>query len=214
MDNIVNIPEETTKDITEMVRGVNLFQIVDNKTFVEANEKRKTVDRMAKSIKDHFKPLKEAANKTHKMITQAEKAELLKLKPAINHYASQILAWEEKQERIRQAEEARLRKIAEKEEEERKLAEAEELEKEGKPEEAEEVLEEQTFVPAPVVAKLTPKLQETRFVETWSFSIENELKVPRQFLKLDEVKIRKFVIAMKESASIEGIKIFKTRRVQ
>ena len=42
-------------------------------------------------------------------------------------------------------------------------------------------------------------------VQTWTFTVVDEAKVPREYLILDEVKIRKVVQALKDKTNIPGI---------
>lgn len=53
---------------------------------------------------------------------------------------------------------------------------------------------------------------ETSHVRTgYDFEIVDESLIPREFLKVDEVKIRKYLTAMKESAKIDGVRFFQTK---
>ena len=56
-------------------------------------------------------------------------------------------------------------------------------------------------------AKFEGEQGELRFKKTWTFTITSEKKIPREYLKADEVKIRKAVVS-DGVRRIEGIKIF------
>jgi len=118
------------------------------------------------------------------------------------------------QDRIRQEEEARLRKIAIQEEidrrkkvEEDKLAEAEMLEKAGMKEESQQLVSEAIQEnEAPLIVKTAepniPKVvMEGATLQTnWYFKIVNESIIPRPYMMPNEVKIGALVRSQHEKA--------------
>lgn len=50
------------------------------------------------------------------------------------------------------------------------------------------------------------------FQERWTFEVVNAAEVPREFLIVDEGKLQKYAVAMKETASVAGVRFF-TKRV-
>jgi hypothetical protein len=51
------------------------------------------------------------------------------------------------------------------------------------------------------------------FGSKWEFNVVDPMLVPREFLMVDEKKIGQYVRAMKETAVIPGVRIFKTTKV-
>ena len=89
------------------------------------------------------------------------------------------------------------------------------MEQTGRQEEAEELLNQPSFV-APVQAQTAPKIEGVATVDTWKFYVENPAQVPREYLIPDEKKIGQIVRAMKGAMQIPGVKIWveKTPRIR
>lgn len=121
---------------------------------------------------------------------------------------SKIKQWSAEEERKRQEEENRLRLEALKQEEERRLAEAAQLEAEGLKEEAEAVLDTPAPISMPTVERTTPKADMRLYRKTWKFRITNEMAIPREYLKPDEIKIGGVVRALKGKCNIPGIQVY------
>lgn len=74
-------------------------------------------------------------------------------------------------------------------------------------------------VPTPIPTTHIPKSSATRVVERWDFEVVDPTRVPRQFLSVDETKIRTFLAAKKaegyaaDQIVIEGIKISSAMQV-
>jgi hypothetical protein len=119
----------------------------------------------------------------------------------------------EAEERARVAvEERRLRQ----EEEDRRLAEASAAEAIGDTVRAEAIVSA-PIVTAPVVPRpvfvAPPPVQVTKaegvsFREEWDFEVTNAAVIPREYLSVDEVKIRRVVKAMKGQTNIPGVRAF------
>jgi len=111
-----------------------------------------------------------------------------------------------KQQRKARAEEERLRKLAEAEA--RKLeARAEKVKTEDKREELLQRAEE-TKNMTPVVKVEVPKIDKIATRTVWKFEVIDEKLVPREYLKIDEVKIGSVARATKGTLQIPGIRIY------
>ncbi len=129
---------------------------------------------------------------------------------------------EAEERRIREAKEKQKREWEAKEK--ARLEEAERLEAEGKAEEAQKAREAaekaaekaeereqqaaEAFVPAPVVDS---KVEVQKGVSTkvnWKFEVVDEMKVPREYLCVDEKAIGQVVRALKDKANIPGVRIY------
>lgn len=210
---IVN-EEQLQADIARTIAEHQDLVVKDDQGYIAAQEALKFLKKKAKQIEDWFKPQVKKAHELHKELKGKENAALNPLREVYKSISGRCGEYRAEQERIaaekQREEEERLRK----EEEERRLADAEKLEAEGKREEAEEVISEPVNV-APVPWKAPPKVEGVSYTTTWKFEIEDTKKIPREFMQPDTVKIGQYVRAMKESAKIEGVKIWaqKTPRV-
>jgi len=191
------------------VGGQALSLVVkDNATYSQAGGILVLHKNLEKKIKAYFKPLKDSAHKAWKIICNRENEEIEKLEPAIKHLNKQMTTWNLEQERIRKEQEDKLRREAEKAEEERRLQSALEAEKAGAKEEAEAILNEPVFVPPPIVEKTTPKVAGQSMTTTWRWKLEDINLVPRQYLTTNDTAINAVVRSLKDKTNIAGIKIY------
>ena len=176
--------------------------------YVRAGEIMLTIKAIRKKITDTFKPIKQKMDAAKQEVLDQERAADAPLKEAEALLSPQIINWNREQEKIRQAEEARLREIARKEEEERQLQEAIMAEESGNKEEAAVIMETPIQAPPVVLPKSVPKVQGMSIRDNWKFRITNEKLIPRDYLKVDEVKIGQVVRALKSQTNIPGIEIY------
>jgi len=176
--------------------------------YVRAGEIMLTIKAIRKKITDTFKPIKQKMDAAKQEVLDQERAADAPLKEAESWLSPQIITWNREQERIRQEEEARLREIARKEEEERQLQEAILAEQSGQKEEAEAIMDAPVQAAPVVVPKSVPKVAGMSIRDNWKFRITNEKLIPREYLKVDEVKIGQVVRAMKSAANIAGVEVY------
>lgn len=68
-------------------------------------------------------------------------------------------------------------------------------------------------VVAPVVSRETPKVAGVATREVWRFEITDPSLVPRQYLVVDEAKVRRVVQALKSDAGIPGVRVWSERQL-
>jgi hypothetical protein len=66
---------------------------------------------------------------------------------------------------------------------------------------------------APIIERGTPKVTGAVYRDVWAFQIEDEAKIPRQFLKVDEQKIRRQVNATRAETRIDGVRVYKDKQL-
>ena len=202
--------------------------ITDSETYTKAGVLWKAIKDMKQEVADTFDGIIKKAHDAHKEAL-AQKAKYYDpLDKAYKNVKKLMSDYDAEQERIRKAEEDRLREIARKAEqerleaerkaeEERLLNEAIKAEANGNKEEAKAILEtpvyvEPSFTPEPVVTKTVPKLQGGPVYRTvWKYRITNETAIPRAYLTPDTVKIGGVVRAMKGNTNIPGILAYEER---
>jgi len=194
------------------------FVIADNKSLQEANEFFQVCKVFIEEIHKHLDPIRENTHKAWKAsIAEIDrnvrpflKAQSI-IKPKIIAYKTKI------QEAIRKKEEKARAKIeAEKKKQDQLLKESEALESAGDYERADEKLEEAVDLDDKVKASIEkmakiPKAPETkgtviRKIPKWK--LINLAEVPRDYMKLDEVKIGTAVRASKGTIKIPGIEVY------
>lgn len=182
--------------------------IASNDDYVRAGELLLVIKEIRKKIEATFKPIKQKMDAAKKEVLDQERAADAPLVAAENIIKPRIAAWNAEQERIRREEEARLREQARKEEEERRLQEAILAEQSGETEVADEIMSAPVQAAPVVVPKSVPKVAGVNIVKRWEFRIVDPKLVPRQYLSVDEQKIRSVVNALKDQASIPGVEIY------
>lgn len=201
-------PEEVKEKALTVPDRARAIAIKNTDDLLHANDMLLNIKALRKEIASVFDPIIEKAHNAHKeALAQKKKAEE-PLVEAEGIIKPRIASYMEEQERIKKAEEERLRQEALKAEEERRLAEAVQLEKEGHKEEAEQVLQEPVIIPPPIVENTTPKLNGTSIRQIWKFRIVNPAKIPHDFMTPDLVKIGGYVRSMKQNAKIPGIEVY------
>jgi hypothetical protein len=191
--------------IPEQAKQITIKTMAD---YTRASDIIMNIKAIRKKITETFKPIKQKMDAAKQEVLDQEKAADKPLKEAEAWLSPQIIEWNREQERIRHEEEDRLRKIAEDEEKERRLKEAVFAEQSGNQEEAEAIINEPAYVPPVVVPKAVPKVAGMSIRDNWKFKITNEKLIPREYLKVDEVKIGQVVRALKSATNIPGIEVY------
>jgi hypothetical protein len=214
---LATIPEEyqeMQREALTFADHARLIEIHDDESYEIAGDTLVSIKGYLKRIDERLEPGKKKAYTAYQewidLIKEAKKPYLeaeLYLKKAIADYAAE-------QEKLRKEEEARLRELARKKEEELRLAEALAAEMDGDVEEAAAILDEPVYVPPPVVQNTTPKVNGISMATTWKFRIVDEAKIPRQFLTPDMVKISGVVRAMKDATNIPGIEVYAEQTIR
>lgn len=213
MENTPEIIEVNNLALSVPDQAKQIAAIKTNDDYTRAGQILLTIKDIRKKIEATFKPIKQKMDAAKKEVLDQEKAAdkpLLEaeawIKPLISGYLIE-------QERIRKAEEDRLREIARKEEEERQLQAAIEAEQNGSKEEAEEIISAPVQAAPVVVPKTVPKVAGISQRENWDFEIVSESLLPRQYLMPNLVAIRQVVRGLKGNANIPGVKVFKTSSI-
>jgi hypothetical protein len=160
-----------------MSEQARLISVTDKMSMEIADN---TVDEIGKAItriNNHYKPLADAAFKSHRLITTQWNKMKQPLEDVKTHLVNQVKAYQRKVREEAEAEQRRLAEIARKQEEERRLAEALEAEKEGNVEEAQAIIEEEVFVPTPVVRPDVPKVDGRRYATKPKARVINKMDV-------------------------------------
>lgn len=188
---IIEVPKEAT-NYPATVQGL---MVVDQVSFAKAGEAVKTLAVFKKQLKDYFAPMKDAAHAAHKAICEKENESLRPLTEVEKTLRDRMGVYATEQERIRAAEERRLREA----EEARAAAERKKLEEaaakaeaKGKDERAEALREKAEAVyvaPVSVASTVAP-------VKTDSFSVGMVDQ-----LNIDVTDLKAFVKALVEQNS-------------
>lgn len=135
-------------------------------------------------------------------------------KPALDIYATaesiakrKLIAYTEEQRRI-QLEEQRKADEAARKEQEKLRQQAARAAESGKIEKAEVLQQRAASVVAPVIQREPPKVAGITTRKAWKFEVTDPAQVPREYLTVDESKIRKVVAALGAQTNIPGVRVW------
>ena len=66
---------------------------------------------------------------------------------------------------------------------------------------------------APVVQTQAPKVAGVSIPKVWTFEITDEDVIPREYLVVDESRIRRVVTALKGDTKIPGVRVLEQKRI-
>ena len=204
----ISIPQQIRHSMTQVADQAELLVIEKPEDYEFAGSLLRSIKTVRNNIDATFDGPIKAAHEAHKSILSAKKQHEAPLANAESVVKNKMGKWSMEQERIRRAEEARLRDFAQKEAEARRLAEAIELEKQGHAEKADALLAASVVAPTVVVPSREVKTDGVTQVRVWKFRIVDEAIVPIEFRTIDETKIRKVVNAMGDAAKIPGVDVY------
>jgi hypothetical protein len=136
----------------------------------------------------------------------------MKLADAENRIKRSMIAFSDEQDRIRREEQRRADEAARKERE-RIEAQARKAAESGKVEKADALEQRAAAVVAPVIHREAPTVAGINMREVWKFEVTDPDLVPRQYLSVDESKIRKVVQALKGDTKIDGVRIWPEKQM-
>ena len=125
------------KGLTALQQAAALV-ITTHDGYVVALEQKKLLKAISNEIDDTFDPVIDAAHKSHKEALAAKAKHSGPVKQAMTILTNKTTAWDQEQERARQAKERRLRELARQQEEARRLEEAQAREEESRKARAEQ----------------------------------------------------------------------------
>lgn len=134
---------------------------------------------------------------------------LVALDSAAHTITNKINAFRAEARRRAEEEQKRLREQQEKERQ-RLLKQAERAEVRGLTQTADALVREaETIQPAIVQPAMPSRVAGIHTVERWDFAIEDESKIPRNYLEPNEQAIRRTVQALKGKTDIPGVRVFR-----
>lgn len=163
---------------------------------------------LRRRVVEYFGPLKSSAHQLHKNICQRERVILDPIDVRDEAIRLQLRTYKIAEDAARTAREAEAAKFAQRAEEDRATHEAAIAELAGDPDLAAAIVEEAVQAPPPVVPLPAPAVPGLKFVQRWKWEIEDVHAIPREFLKVDEVRINGYVRTMKSSGAIPGVRIY------
>jgi len=205
----------------ELVKRAKSYELEVNKVTIEDNTQRSNAVELGKKLNglkkdldnerlNQTRPIEAAADEIrdyYKPITGTCETMVKTLKDAILKFDQ-----EERRKADEAARIARLKAEEEARKERERLAKlAEKQIDSGKVEKAEETIAKMENVAPVVTPIIMPQIQKQKGESTrknWKFEIIDEKQIPREYLLVDETKIRKVVQALKGDTNIPGVRVY------
>lgn len=198
--------QEVNKLALSVPEQAHLITVIQNNDdYNRAGQILLTIKDIRKKIENTFKPIKQKMDAAKKEVLDQEKLVDKPLAKAEAWIKPLITQYNIEQEKIRKAEEDRLREIARKEEEERQFQAALAAEQSGNKEEAEAIIEAPIQAAPVIVQKTVPKVAGIAITKTWSYRIVNEKLIPREYLIPNEKMIGSVVKNSQGKINIPGV---------
>lgn len=156
----------------------------------------------------YTKPL----NDTVKNINQDAKDSKAPWERAETAFKNALIAYNNEQLRLQREEQQRQNQLAQ-QQQDRLNKQAEQAAASGNAGRAELLQERASQVVAPVINRAPPKVSGISIREVWKFEVNDINKVPREYLMVDETKVRGVVNSLKADAKIEGIRVYQDQQM-
>ncbi len=202
---------EFTKELPAVISMAKTLNVKDEMSAKAVSELVNKWRSRKKAFIEWIEPHIKRANDLHKGLTQDRAKVVNGYDEAINLGASQVITWQDEQERIRREAEAKLQAELKAKEEEARLAEAVELEKAGENELAEAIISE-PIKPPKITMPVFEKQIGTR--ETWYAEVNDKTQlikavangeVPLMAIEPNMVFLNRQAIALKNEMRYPGV---------
>ena len=206
------VPVEALRKAEEseaLVKTYENFQITTAEIYSGAGEHLKKIKAKTKELDDLRKSLTKPLDESKKRIMEFFQKPLEFLSKVETAIKSAMITWQNEQEKIRQAEMARLQAIQQKEADRlAKLATA--AEKRGDENKAEEFKGRAAVVQSitPIVESKVEQIKGMAKTLIWKFRIIDVNKIPREYMIPNEISLGQVARATKGAVKIEGIEFY------
>lgn len=205
-------PVTLAEDAKGIQAYIDAMEITDQASYDNMVKAVQTVKVLLTKIVEHHADMKKKADAAHKAICKAESDLTRPLVEAEKAGKKKITARDTAQENIRLEAEAKLRREAQEREDKERLKLAAKLEKKGDEAGAMAVLDAPSAVPL-IYLPVAPKNKNVTYREEWGgYEVLDFAAIPDEFKTLDEQKARKYGIAMKGDAKVNGLRFFSVKR--
>ena len=205
METETELTEAGARGIVETVRSL---KVVDSRTYELMANGVQLLVKAEDFFESRARPRIKEAHEHHANLLADLKKDVDPIKAAKKYGNDQLSAWDTEQERLRKLKQEQAEAEQRKKEADEKKQLADLAKKAGQKELAKEILTAPSEAPPIVVPKDVPVVEGLSFQERWDFEITDPLKVPREYLMVDEVKLGKIVRALKNTANIPGVRVY------
>lgn len=180
-------------------------EVKDKQDLEKATDKLRIIQNLRKQVNEYWGELIKAAHSTWKNLNNKKKEMLRPIETVENVLKEKINVYLDEEEKKRQGIQAKIKADIQKQ---REIIKAE-MEKETG-EEQKEILEMQAdLISQNIVLPQKNEKISQRYV--YDYEVTDESKIPREYLMINEIKIKQKIREQKEDTKIPGIKVIKKR---
>ncbi len=206
------IPAEAVRAAQEsnvFLKAYEDYDITTALAYASAGEDLKALKANLKALDTKRKDLTKPLDQSKKEITAFFNVPMDKIKAVITNVSGSMVSWHNEQERIRRAEQDRLREVQRKEA--TRLAKVAEKARDrgdtAKMDEFDARSEEVSFA-APAVVPSTTKVAGLAMTKLWKYRIVDESAIPRQYMIPNAKMLGELARTMKGLAEIPGVVVY------
>ena len=198
--------------VTFLIHNLEMLPFVASADdYEQANAHRRTAKQLLKALDNERKKLTKPLDDQKKAIMSFCRPLEAAIEKNDAHHVALMMEWDRAMQAKRDEEQRKLNEYqAKKAADEKAALEAKAIEamQAGKDHVAEVLIvkAEEVKPVEMVLAPAKPEAQGVHYMTTWGFEILDANLIPREFLLVDEAKLRKYAVAMKEDASVPGVK--------
>lgn len=189
------------------IEKANSMVITSAETYLDATDFLKTLKGMQKEAETKFEKSIKASYAAWKEICNLKNSIVEPLAEAERLLKGKAIAYNQEQERIAAAKQARIDAQKRKEQEEL-LAKAKKAEEKGQTEKAENLMQQAQNMPAPVVEKAVPKNSGISIKKNWKFRVKDVNAIPREYMIPNEKALQGIATSTKGSIKIPGVEFY------
>jgi hypothetical protein len=187
------------------------FKIATNVSYQLAGEELKKIKGAAKRLEDLRTSITKPMDAAKKAVMDLFRDPSDWLANAERVIKGAMVAYQEELQRQAREERERAEAAARAEQERLAAASARAAER-GEMERADSLQAQAEAVQPVAIVREAPKVSGISFREVWKFEITDPAAIPREYLTVDETKIRRVVQAMKADAKIPGVRVFSDKQ--
>jgi hypothetical protein len=203
---------EVTAETQAIVSLAGSFQVVTAEQYMTAGAELTRIAAAQKRIESVRMAITRPMDAAKKAVLDFFRDPETKLETAKNTIKRAMIAYDEVQRRAREEEQRKADEIARKERE-RIEAQARKAAESGKVEKAVQLEQRAQAVVAPIIQREPPRVAGVNFRDVWKFEVTDPASVPREYLAVDEQKIRKIVGALKGDTQIAGVRVWSEKQI-
>jgi hypothetical protein len=198
---------ELQQETQALVLRAENFAVTTAEQYEDAAEELKRIKAAQKRLETLRTSITQPLNASLRAINDFFRTPKARLDGAERCIKNALAKYSAEQERKRREEQARLEAQARKERE-RHAKQAAKAAAAGRVEKAVENEQRAAAVVAPIAQTAAPKVTGLMHRTAWDFEVVDPAQVPREYLMVDEQKIRKVVGALKGDTVIAGVRVF------